>query len=123
MQVHHMAAARHLMQVVHVLRDYGHVIMLLQLCDEAMALVGLGVQALLAKHVVKLRHQVRVAQPSVVGGDIRHGVILPQTIGIAESLQSTLHRHAGTGKNNNFFHCKGIFGQTFCQKYINNVQK
>ena len=96
MQVDDLRGTGHLMEVVHVLRDNRHVVLLLQLSHQPVPLIGFHTPALLAEHIIEIGHECRISLPAFVGGHLCHGIVLPKTIGIAESLQSALHRHACT---------------------------
>ena len=87
-----------LVQVVHVLRHHHHVVAVLQRLDELMALVGLGRIELLAEHVVEICHQCGVGLPTLMRGNLLHRIVLPQAVIASERLETTLHRHAGTGE-------------------------
>ena len=102
MQVNHPCRARLFMQVVYVLRHYGHVIVLLKGSHQAVALVGFHAPALAPQHIIEVRYQRRIGLPSLVGGHLCHGVFLPQSVSIAERLQTTFHRHAGTCQHHQF---------------------
>ena len=104
-QVDYARAARHLVKVVHVLRHYGHVIPLFERGHEAVALVWLGRQQFFAQHVVKVVYVDGVLQPRLMRCHARHGIVLPQPVGVAESAQSALDGHSRTGKYKEFFHC------------------
>ena len=97
-----------LVQVVHILCHYRHVVVLLQGCDEAMALVGLGAIELLAKPVVERGDEVGVSIPRLMGGNFLHGHVLPKAVVATERLESTLHRHSCAGEKNDFLHSKNI---------------
>ena len=96
MQMDDLRGACHLVEVVDILGHNGDIIVLLKLSHEAMTLVGLHVPAFLAEHVIEVRHKRGVGLPSLVGGDFLHGIVLPQAIGIAESLQSMVVMGTGT---------------------------
>ena len=105
MQMDDLRRASLLMQVVDILRNHGHIVLFFQSGHELMAIIRLYAPALLAKHVVEVCHQRRVGLPSFVGSHLGHGIFFPQPVGIAESLQSTFHRHACSCQYYNFlFH-------------------
>ena len=77
MEVYDLRAPGCLMQVVHILCHHGDIIVFLQFRHQAMTLVGFGVETLAAQHIVKLRYQFRVTQPTIVGCHFLNRVILP----------------------------------------------
>lgn len=113
----HLRRARHLVQVVDILGDNGHVVPLLEFGHEPVALIGLHAPALLAEHVVEIGYQCGVGLPALVRGHLGHGVVLPQSVGIAESLQTAFHGHACACQYYNLFHLTNCFMVCdFCAK-------
>ena len=104
MQVDDLRRACLLVQVVDILRHHRHIVLLFEFCHQTVPLVGLDAPALFAQHVVEISHQGGVCQPALMCGHLLHRILFPQSVGIAESLQSTLHRHACTSQNNYLFH-------------------
>ena len=99
MQVQHVGTASTLVQVIHVLGDYTHVKVLLQLHKAQMGGIGLCVDQLLAPLVVELVDERRVAQIALVARHFHHGIILPQTISITEGLDATLGTDSSTRRD------------------------
>ena len=104
MQVDDLRRSCHLVEVIDILRYYRHIVLLLKFRYEPVTLVGLHAPALLTEHVIEVRHERRVSLPSFVGSHLLYGIVLPQAVGVAEGLQTTLHRHACTSQYNNLFH-------------------
>ena len=92
------------MQVVHVLRNHRYVILLFERRHEPVPLVWPGSLQLLAQHVVEVIYIHGVGLPRLMCGHARHGIVLPQSVGVPERAQPALNRHSGTSKNNNFLH-------------------
>ena len=104
MQMDDLRRASLLVQVIDILRHHRHVVVLFQLSHQFVAFVRLHTPAFLAEHVVEISHQRGVVEPSLVGSHLLNGILLPQSVSIAESLQTTLHRHACTSQNYYLFH-------------------
>ena len=94
------------MEVVHVLRDDRHVEIFLEFGDDLVRAVGLRLFELVAPFVVELEHQAGIAVPAVNVGHVGHVVVFPKTVAVAEGLDSALGTHAGTGKDDEFFHVR-----------------
>ena len=83
-----------LVEVVHVLRDDAHVIVLLHLGQYFMTAVGAGGHQLLAQSVVKIRDEVGVFLPTLGRGHLLHGILLPKAACIAKGAESAFGAHA-----------------------------
>ena len=94
--------ARALVQIVHILRDHRHIVVLLHFSQHQVPSVGLSRGQLLAQTIVEICHQIGVAQPSLGRGHLLHGVFLPQSACIAERFKATLGTDARTGQYNEF---------------------
>ncbi len=105
MQVNHLRRTCFLVQVIHILGDDRHIVVLLQFGNQPMPLVRFCSIQFLAQSVIKFRHQCGVALPSLVCCHILYREILPETVIAAERLKTTLHRHSGTRQKHQFlFH-------------------
>ena len=104
MQVNHISGAGFLVQVVHVLRDDRHLIVFLQLVNEAVALIGLRCVELSAQHIVEVGHECGVGKPSLVRRNLVDGIVLPQAVVAAERLETRFYGHAGAGKKYYMLH-------------------
>ena len=98
------AGACLLMQIVDVLRDDRHVVAVLQLCDEAVAGVGLCRKQFLAKPIIEIVHIHRIHEPAFVASNLLYRFFFPESVGTAERLEAALYRHAGTCQKYYFFH-------------------
>ena len=84
------------MQVIHVLCNHPHVKVLFQLHQSRVGSIGIGCNQFFAQHVVELVDKGRVTQEALMARYIHHGIILPQSIGIAEGFDAALGTDAGS---------------------------
>ena len=103
-QVEHPRGAGPLVEVVNVLGDDVHVIVLLQARDGQVRGVGFRILQLFAALVVEIQHQFPVPVPPLDGGDVVHVILLPQAAGVAEGGEAALGADAGAGQYDEFFH-------------------
>ena len=95
------------MQVVDVLRDDGHVVVLLKFRQQQMSLVGAGIHQLPAQAVVEFVHKNRIFVPSLGSSHFFHRITLPQSAAVAESGKAAFGTHPGAGEHHNFlFHSR-----------------
>ena len=92
------------MEVVHVLRDDGHLEFRLQLGDDAVCLIGGGPHEGLAALVVKFEHALWIARPRLRGGNVLNAVSLPQSVRGAKSGDAALSARSGSTENDDVFH-------------------
>ena len=97
-----------LVEVVHVLRDYLHVKILLEFREDDMPCVGLSFLELGAQVVVEVGHKFGIAVPALNAGDIFYAVSFPQSAGISKSLEPAFRTYACTCENNKPF----LFGHS-----------
>ena len=109
MQMDDLRGAGPFMEIVHVLCDDRHVIVLLKLFDKAVSLVGTGRIEFLPQVVVEAVDERRVGFPPLVRGHLLNGIVLPQSVVSAECLESALYRHPCTGQEYDFLHVACIF--------------
>ena len=93
-----------LVKVVHVLCDYLHVKILLELSKYPVAVIGLCLLELCPEVVVEVGHQFGIAIPALNARNILNTVSLPQSAGITESLEPALCTYARTSQNNKPLH-------------------
>ena len=82
-----------LVEVVHVLRDDAHVVVLLHLSQDFVASVGAGRHQLLAQSVVKICHEVGVFLPTLGRGYFLYGILFPKATCIAKGAESAFGAH------------------------------
>ena len=78
MQMNHFRAAGTLVQVVHILRDDRHIVILLHGCQQHMAPAWFHLLQLTAAFIVKTGDQLRIAGISFGSGHILHRIAVPQ---------------------------------------------
>ena len=88
-----------LVQIVHVLGDYVHGIILFQRCYDFMGGIGLCVFKLAPTLVVKVQDQARIPYPAAVGGHILHVELLPEPAAVTECSKAAFCAYAGSGKH------------------------
>lgn len=98
-QVDDVAAAGTLVQVVHILRDDRHPEVLLKAGNEPVRFIGDAVPEVLPHLIVEIKHQLRVAVPSLDGRDILHAMVVPQSASAAKSAEAAFGTDSGTGKD------------------------
>ena len=76
-QVNHFSAASHLVQVVHILCHYRHVVVLLEFSHKQMPLVWLHIGVFGAQHIVESIHILGVSLPTLMRCDALHRIVLP----------------------------------------------
>ena len=84
MEVDDTAATRTLVQVVDVLRDDRHTIVLLEAGKQTVPFVGLCSDELPTALIVEVQHALGIAVPTFDAGDLLDVMPRPQTIAIAE---------------------------------------
>ena len=89
-QVHNILRPRLLVQVVDILRDYLHIIILFQPHQLLMTLVGLHGSQLATALVVKVQHQSLVLGVALRRSHILNTILLPQAVAVAEGADSAL---------------------------------
>ena len=93
MEVDDTAATRTLVQVVDVLRDDRHTIVVLEAGEQTMPFVGLCSDELPTALIVEVQHALGIAVPAFDAGDLLDVMPRPQTIAIAEGRQAALGTH------------------------------
>ena len=109
MQVDDVGRAGAFVQVVDILGYDTHVVFLLQADKLLVGLVGLCVDDILAAGIVEIEHQLGVAFPRLVGGNVLHTVLFPKSVAVAEGAYSAFGTDARTRQNYYFFHCFILF--------------
>ena len=118
-QMQHLRRTGALVQIVDVLRNDTHRIVLFQLRQQFMAAIGARFHQLPAQAVVKLVDEIRIALPSFRRGHLFHGMRLPKSATVTEGGKATLGTHAGSGEYHDFFGlcCHIVYDESTLQKY------
>lgn len=90
-----------LMQVIHILGDHRHVVLLLQFCNDTVGMVGLDFRQLKPSPVVEVKALVQSLDKSPRVGKPIPFLPGPHAILAPESGQSALSTDAGTRKKYN----------------------
>ena len=93
MEVDDTAATRTLVQVVDVLRDDRHTIVLLEAGKQTVPFVGLCSDELPTALIVEVQHALGIAVPTFDAGDLWTSCPAHTTIAIAEGRQAALGTH------------------------------
>ena len=96
MQVQHLAAAGALVQVIDVLGDDAHVVVVGQPGQRVVRRVGLSLEQLAPARVVEIDDQLRIAGKGFRRGHLIHPMPFPQAIAVTEGLQATVGADACT---------------------------
>ena len=96
MQVQHLAAAGALVQVIDVLGDDAHVVVVGQPGQRVVRCVGLRLEQLAPARVVEIDDQLRVAGEGFRRGHLIHPMSFPKAIAVTEGLQATVGTDACT---------------------------
>lgn len=101
MHMEHALSAAPFMQVIDILRDDQQFArpFRIQPGESLMRRVWLHLAQRFAPHVVETQHEVGIARKTLWRGDVFHPVLLPQSAGIAERIDPTFSRYAGTGQD------------------------
>ena len=103
-QVNHLVASGTLVQVVHILRDNGHMEIFFQFRQQFVPPVRFHLQQLFASFVIEIDDQFRIRRISFRGSHLFHRILIPQSSCIAERTDTTLRTHARTCQYNQIFH-------------------
>ena len=73
-----------------------------------MRIIRLTISQLTTTLIVEIKHKRRIAMPTINVSDILHAVVLPESVTVTESRNSTLRTHASTSKKDNLLHSNNI---------------
>ena len=96
MQVQHLAAASALVQVIDVLGDDAHIVVVGQPGQRVVRRVGLRLEQLASARVVEIDDQLRIAGKGFRRGHLIHPMSFPKAIAVTEGLQATVGTDACT---------------------------
>ena len=111
MQMQHFAAAGTLVQIVDILGDDAHMVVIGQPRQCQMGGIGRHRLQLAAAGIVKIQHHLRIARKRLRGGHFFHFMPFPQAIAVAKSLQAAVGADAGASEHHNivFRHIHSLF--------------
>ena len=98
-QMYDARAPRRLVEIVHVLCDHCHVVVLLQGCNLQMGRIRLDRPELFPALVVEIQHERLVAIPAVNRRNILDIVVLPETVAVPECANAAFGAHSSAGEN------------------------
>jgi len=101
MKMEHLATTCPLMEVVDVLCDNVHVVVVLEPGNGFMGSIGPSGEDLFAPQVIEMEHPSRVVLPSLRRGYLFDPVLLPQSITVPEGAQAALGAHTSSAEDNN----------------------
>ena len=91
-----MRTASSFVQIVHILCHDGHIKLIFQGNQSAVAFIGACINQQAAQVVVKVCHQSGICPPALGGGDLLHGISLPKTVRVAKSTEAAFGAHTGS---------------------------
>ncbi len=113
-KVHDLRGAGSFVQIVNVLRDDSHFVVLLQSGNREMRGVRLGLRELLAQTVVESEHQRAVPVPPFDRRNFLRIILSPETVVASERAETALGTHARARQHGNFpfTHSNNFFKDT-----------
>ena len=102
-QVQHLRRTGALVQIVDVLRNDAHGVVLFHLGQQLVAAIGARFHQLPAQAVVKLVDKIRIALPAFGRRHLFHGMGLPKSAAVAEGGEAALGTHPRAGEHHDLF--------------------
>ena len=87
------------MQVVNILCNHHHIVILLQFRQKSVPLVGLSIRKLFAQPVVEICNEVGIVIPTLRRGNLLHGIFFPKSARISKGAETALRTHSRSGKD------------------------
>lgn len=102
MQMENPCASRPLMQIIHILSDYSHIPLFLQLRNGIMSGIRLYCPQLQSSLVVEIKYKLRIPIPSLDRRNILNLMVIPQPVISAECGDSALSAHSSACQHYKF---------------------
>ena len=99
MQMNDVRTSRTLVQIVHILRNYRHIKVFLQLGKPCMSCIRFHIKQLFTAFVIEVNHQLRITYIPFGTGYLHHRIFIPQSACITKRTNATLGTHSSTGQN------------------------
>lgn len=111
----HIGTAGTLVEIIDILCDDIHFVVLFESRQPQMPCIGLGFEQFAPPGVVEIMDKTWIASETVGTGHVHHRIVFPQSAAVAEGADTAFGAHACAGGDYEFFHREKVFLHSYVQ--------